>query len=235
MKVSICLATFNKARTLRRVLASIYAQTVPFELEVIVVDDGSRDETPEIARLFPLVRYIRLAESFEYRNPAAARNVAYATATGDIVIAQSDDVVHVTQDAIERLVRYVEAAPVVVVATVHDVDIGGGIIRTYTSPEKPEPYLFLGALRRADVLAVGGNDEDFTLPAFEDRWFADCLVHGLGRQFVWVNDVIGHHQHHQKAPKQPASRELYNRKVAAATQDPRLWRAWSGRLSEVGA
>jgi hypothetical protein len=45
---------------------------------------------------------------------------------------------------------------------------------------------------------VGGNDEEFSSPGFEDNWFADCLIHGLGLKAVYDGDIVGWHQSHPR-------------------------------------
>jgi glycosyltransferase involved in cell wall biosynthesis len=57
------------------------------DYEVILVDDGSTDQTPEIARQFPSVRYIRQAN----HGLSAARNTGIRAATGEIVAFTDDD------------------------------------------------------------------------------------------------------------------------------------------------
>jgi glycosyltransferase involved in cell wall biosynthesis len=57
------------------------------DYEVIVVDDGSKDATPEIARRFPSVRYVRQ----ENQGLSAARNTGIAAAKGEIVAFTDDD------------------------------------------------------------------------------------------------------------------------------------------------
>ena len=84
MKVSLCIATFDKPAYLQRTLASIVGQRAGCELEIIVVDDGSPgDETVEVCCGFPSVKYIRIDRDPTFRNPSVARNVAYRAATGD--------------------------------------------------------------------------------------------------------------------------------------------------------
>ena len=51
-EVSVIVTTYQMPRHLQRVLASIARQTVVGQLEVIVTDDGSTDETPEVVRRF---------------------------------------------------------------------------------------------------------------------------------------------------------------------------------------
>jgi succinoglycan biosynthesis protein ExoO len=233
-RVSVCLATYNKAPVLAKVLASIFAQSPPFSMEVIVADDGSSDDTARVVQDAG-ADYIRLDENRKYRNPAGPRNAAYAQAKGDIVIAQSDDVVHAAphQAVIERLVCHLEQTPnSVIVASVINIKSDGSKAQTYTSARLKKPFLFLGAIWRADILAIGGCDEDFEAPAYEDQWFADCLMHGLGRQFVFVDDVVGHHQDHRRPARlhRTPSYHVHRRKTEAAQADPTLWRAWKTRL-----
>jgi len=63
IRLSICIATLDRARFLRQTLESIFPQAGP-EVEVVVVDGGSSDETPVIVdegkRRFPRLRSIRL-------------------------------------------------------------------------------------------------------------------------------------------------------------------------------
>jgi len=87
--VSIVIPTYNYGRFLRPCLDSVLAQTVPPD-EIIIVDDGSTDETPDIIASYlsvPSVRHIR-TENF---GEACARNTAIAAATGDIIAVQDSD------------------------------------------------------------------------------------------------------------------------------------------------
>lgn len=87
-RVSAIIPTYNRADLLGQTLQSLLAQTVPPD-EIIVVDDGSEDETPQlVAQFSPRVRYIRIANS----GAPVARNAGAARATGDwLWFCDSDD------------------------------------------------------------------------------------------------------------------------------------------------
>src|SRR6185369_12630341 len=76
--VSVIIPVYNGARYLRAALESVFAQTYR-EFEVIVVDDGSVDESGVIAQSFPEVRYIQQTN----QGVAAARNHAIEVARGE--------------------------------------------------------------------------------------------------------------------------------------------------------
>lgn len=80
-KVSVVVASYQGAATLRACLASLRKLHYP-DYEVILVDDGSRDETARIATEFPDVRYVPHAEN---RGLSAARNTGIAAAQGELV------------------------------------------------------------------------------------------------------------------------------------------------------
>ncbi len=221
MRCSIVIATRNHAPYLRETLASIRAQRPPFDCELIVVDDGSTDETRSVCRR-QRAAYYRL-ENDHYRNPAVARNVGYRRARGKVIIAQSDDVVHYSADAIERLVCELAASGEFLIATVYsrnpDIEAHKEA-RQYTGPANPRPLFFLGSLHRRDLYAVGGNDEQFAAPGYEDNWLADCLMIGLGLRPRYLPQVVAYHQPHRRpydlGKVIEPSRRLYNRKRAAA-------------------
>ncbi|MBW3539123.1 MAG: glycosyltransferase [Planctomycetes bacterium] len=87
-KVSVVVCSYNGARTLHECLDSLMRLNYP-DYEVILVDDGSTDRTPEIAREFPQVKYIGQSN----RGLSAARNVGAAAADGEIVAYTDDDCV----------------------------------------------------------------------------------------------------------------------------------------------
>lgn len=228
IRCSICLSTRNKAAALRNTLRSIYAQEVPFTFEVIVVDDGSRDETKAVCDDFPKVRYRFLANP-KYRNPSKARNEAFRMAEGEIILAQSDDVVHVGGKSIQTLVDGLKDGEFLLARTAnYQYDKQGNpvqFIREYAGPERQVPYFFLGAIRYENVYAVGGYDEEFVEPCFDDDWFGDCLTKGIGLSFRYTEEVIAHHQSHGYEPhshdNEHVSRALYAKKVEQAKQDGR--------------
>jgi glycosyltransferase involved in cell wall biosynthesis len=85
-KVSVVVATYNGARNIKTCLTALQKLNYP-NYEVIVIDDGSKDATPEIVACFPDVRCVRQ----ENRGLSAARNAGINAATGEIVAFTDDD------------------------------------------------------------------------------------------------------------------------------------------------
>lgn len=87
--VSVIIPTFNRAATISAAIESVFQQTYR-EIEVIVVDDGSTDETPEVLRRFEdRVRVFRQPNA----GPSSARNRGIAAARGSLLaFLDSDDV-----------------------------------------------------------------------------------------------------------------------------------------------
>jgi len=83
--ISVVVCTFNGSRTIDECLLHLTRLNYP-NYEVIVVDDGSTDNTPKIVRRYP-VRSIRT----ENRGLSAARNTGCELARGEIVVYIDDD------------------------------------------------------------------------------------------------------------------------------------------------
>ena len=91
MRVSVVIPTYNSGPLLVEAVSSVLAQTAPPD-EVIVVDDGSTDDTADrMAAFGPRVKFIRK----ENGGVSTARNRGMAEATGDwIAFLDADDVWH---------------------------------------------------------------------------------------------------------------------------------------------
>lgn len=90
MLVSIIIPTYNRGYILERAIESVFAQTYP-HCEAVVVDDGSTDDTAEVARRLsrPGLRFLRHASN---RGVAAALNTGVRNAGGDLIgFLGSDD------------------------------------------------------------------------------------------------------------------------------------------------
>jgi glycosyltransferase involved in cell wall biosynthesis len=79
-KVSVVVACYNGARTLKACLDSLGRLNYP-DYEVILVDDGSTDATPDIAAPYTNVRYIRQTN----HGLSVARNTGIEAAEGEII------------------------------------------------------------------------------------------------------------------------------------------------------
>ena len=84
-RVSVVVCTCNGSRTIRGTLEALRRLDYP-DFEVIVVNDGSTDHTPDIVREFP----VRLITT-ENHGLSSARNTGWEAATGEIVAYIDDD------------------------------------------------------------------------------------------------------------------------------------------------
>jgi glycosyltransferase involved in cell wall biosynthesis len=93
-QISLYLPCFNAAQFLPRVLPAVMAQTHPLA-EVIVVDDGSTDDTAAVAESYiPTAKYpLRVLRQPRNMGLAAARNVAVRAAASELIAALDSDVV----------------------------------------------------------------------------------------------------------------------------------------------
>lgn len=153
-------------------------------------------------------------------------------ARADILVLQSDDVRHVSP-ACERLAAIEPGT--FNIATVYNVVPGVCVGMMYTGPQNRRPLFFLGSVRRSDICAVGGNDEEFVRPGWEDDWLAACLTRGRGLRPVYRADVTGYHQDHPRpdlGADYAAGRALYEAKARAAETGAGPWTAAAGPWPE---
>lgn len=111
IRVSVIMPARNAAPFIDAALLSVRAQSLA-ELEILVIDDGSTDQTLEIAQRHARedgrVRILRGAG----RGPAAARNVGLAEANGEwAAVVDADDIV--LADRFRRLLDAAGDAPIV--------------------------------------------------------------------------------------------------------------------------
>ena len=87
--VSVIIPTHNRAQLLRRAIASVQAQTHS-NLKIIVVDDGSTDETKEVVEAINEPRLLYLRHKL-CRGGSAARNAGLRNSTGKYIAFLDDD------------------------------------------------------------------------------------------------------------------------------------------------
>ena len=106
--VSVIIPTYNRAEDLPRAVASVLDQTRPV-LEIIIVDDGSEDDTDAVvAELAGPIRYLRQENAGVY----SARNVGMKVSSGSLIaFLDSDDRWHPRklEIQIEAMARFPDA------------------------------------------------------------------------------------------------------------------------------
>ncbi len=107
-RVSVVIPAYNEAAALGRVLDGIAA--LPLETEIVVVNDGSTDETSDVARARPGVRVID--HPYNIGNGAAVKTGIRA-ARGELIVLMDGDGQHRPED-IPRLVAQTERFDMVV-------------------------------------------------------------------------------------------------------------------------
>jgi glycosyltransferase involved in cell wall biosynthesis len=188
-KVSIIIASYNSARFLPETISSILCQTFQ-EFEIIVVNDGSTDNTVQILESY--LPYIQLVNQ-ENKGPGAARNAVLHRAQGDyLVFLDADDLL--LPDKLKVQVEYLDKFPQIGVVyssgyystllpdgttTMHLFTDAGYLRKDLGHPEESIKILAIqnafpihaAMVRRDSVLKINGFDERIPALADWDLWY----------------------------------------------------------------
>lgn len=202
--VSIAIPAYNHAAYIEACLVSVCAQTYP-ELELVLIDDGSTDETFDVARRFldtHRERFRRVVlERQENRGVSATSNAVIVASRGEWVhLLGSDDVLY--PNKVKRIQQAIEEWNCPDLALVHaDADMidqhGKSVQGGRLGRPRPEPgpqrdawrWLFFNrqyvfnptiALRREAVLGIGGFDPGLALEDL-DCWLRLSTGHAIAR------------------------------------------------------
>lgn len=187
MRLSVIIATKDRAEFLDRALHSFVKQIGAPRFEVIVVDNASTDATPLVVDRAKVALPFEVTYVFEERpNRGAARNRGIAAAQGHLVLFCDDDIY-----APPGYLAAHDAAH-----TSSNLVVSGSIINVPSYHERPKPTLanFSRAffctcnvsVPRVALEAVGGFDEQFHLYGWEDTELGVRLRdHGMRAKFAW--------------------------------------------------
>jgi glycosyltransferase involved in cell wall biosynthesis len=188
-EVSIIIATYNRGPLLEEALDSVLSQTY-VDYEIIVVDDGSTDDTSE--RLLKYSDKIKIVNLEHTGKPSIARNAGLAVASGRLLaFLDSDDLWAPTK--LERQVRFLQANPFFIMCycDANFLSEDGRLLYTQSQRERLRSgrvfgHLLLGnfiplptvVVRRDVVQDVGGFEEWLTI---SEDWHLWVKVAAKGR------------------------------------------------------
>jgi glycosyltransferase involved in cell wall biosynthesis len=157
---SIVIVNYNYGRFVGAAIDSALAQTWP-RVEVIVVDDGSTDNSREILSGYG----DRIRTIFKFNGgQASAANVGFAAATGDVIILLDADDVLLPEALSQMMPQFNDPRVSHVHAPMWEIDAAGNR-NGKQYPPQPLPH---GDLR--DAVIAGGPDVFFSPPCSGNAW-----------------------------------------------------------------
>lgn len=173
-RVSVIIPTYNRGWTIGEAVDSVLAQDYR-DFELIVVDDGSTDNTPEV-----LDAYRGTIKVFRQENKgvSAARNRGIAEASGRFIAFLDSDDLWLPQK-LSRQVEFFNTTPDALICQTEEVWIRSGVrVNPKKRHQKPSGMIFEPSLAlclvspsavmiRRSLLEIVGNFDE-TLPACED-------------------------------------------------------------------
>ncbi len=100
-RVTVVILTFNGETYLKRILSSVFEQRLEGEIEVLVIDSGSTDDTLAIVAEFPTVRLHQIPNA-EFGH-GKTRNLAARLAAGEFLAFLTHDAIPVDEDWLDQL------------------------------------------------------------------------------------------------------------------------------------
>jgi glycosyltransferase involved in cell wall biosynthesis len=199
--VSVIIPTYNRARRIGCCLTALREQDFERRFEILVVNDGSTDNTLEVLSSYPEARVITQNNA----GPAAARNHGVREATGEIVLFTDDDCEPYPNWLTEMLKPFDD--PEVVGAKGVYRTRQREIVARFVQLEYEDRYRLMArqqtidfidtysaAFRRDRFLETGGYDTSFPVACCEDSELS-YRMSARGWKMLFVQTAIVWHQH----------------------------------------
>jgi radical SAM superfamily enzyme YgiQ (UPF0313 family)/glycosyltransferase involved in cell wall biosynthesis len=218
--LSVIIPTFNRRAILRKTLLGMASQTLPPEqFEVIVIDDGSSDDTMAMLQKWKAPFQLR-AFTQSHGGPNVARNYGLQQANSWIVLLTGDDMIpgpsfleshlkfHLShKEPVQAMIGFIDWSPEIPVTP---------FMRFITSPEGGHQFSFhlakegkvdfrlfytsnLSLKREFISQEPGPFDTDFTYPAYDDIELGYRLTN-RGLQLHFQSQAVTYHHHEMTLP-----------------------------------
>jgi GT2 family glycosyltransferase len=173
--VSIIIPTFNGASRISKCLEALLSQTSSRDVEILVVNDGSTDDTANVVAQYSGVRLINQLNA----GPAAARNRGALEARGSIILFTDDDCV-ATAQWLEAMIQPFQDPEIVGTKGTYRT-LQKSLVARFVQIEYEDRYRLMAplpwidfvdtysaAFRRDRFLEMNGYDTSFPLACAED-------------------------------------------------------------------
>lgn len=234
--LSIIIVSFNARADLERCLESLHAAPPVATNEILVVDNGSTDDSAGAARRWPNVTVLELGANLGF---ARANNAGIRAGSGTNILLLNSDTI-VPAGAIDRLIAELDRDPTVAIVGPRLVDGSGraelsfgrmigplnelrqqrlatsGAVDALTRARRHPDWVSGACLlvRRSDAEAVGGLDERYFMYT-EDVDFC-AAIRARGRAILFAPEVEVIHLRGRSAASAPiATRDHYRRSQQA--------------------
>ena len=244
-RVSVAISTWNRAHLVGRAIRSALAQTFE-DFELLVVDDGSSDATPEVLAAVSDDRLRRVRHERNF-GVSRTRNTALGLARGEW-LAYLDDDNEWVPDYLERQLAFAASQPAAGVvycrARQRHAPTGAEVVRGELRQGRVlcdlvtgwNPFMSSALIRRAVLLDAGGFDEQLRASEDHDLW----IRLAQRTEFAGASDVLLiRHEHH--GPQLTYDPDFHARDAAILTEKwrdaitaacgRRVYRRWQLRLA----
>lgn len=193
MKISVVIPAYNQGEYLAQCVESVLAQTKPPH-EIIVINDGSTDNTREIAKSYP-VKYVEQLN----KGLSSARNTGIMNSTGDwIYPLDSDDMI--LENCLEKVSQAIQENPEADVVSPSFKCFG---LHNTPIVLMPNPTLndfkpvdiqpmnrvgYFSAIKKEALLEVGGWSPKMTFGWEDYHLWINLLARG--KKIVTIRDIL---------------------------------------------
>lgn len=210
---SIIIATYNNFAYTRMCIESIYRNTGQISFEVIVVDNGSEDNTVTYLKgLADILPNLHVIFNLDNKGFACANNQGIMKARGNYIVLLNNDTI-VTRDWLRRLIYYLDLDSKIGMVGPVTNSIGNEqmITAEYSSLKELDAFaeqraaacrgqffdiemlaMFCAVMRRTLIDRVGLLDEQYELGMFEDDDYA-YRIRLSGYKLACLEEVFVHH------------------------------------------